>query len=70
MTVDFEPICHLCQDCKLSDECPLARMFPIFDCQDFDDGYRGPEYPDGDAYREQMEAQLFGEIDESTSPPK
>jgi len=58
MTIDFEPICHLCQDCKLSDECPLARMFPIFDCQDFDCGYRGPEYPD--MYWEYRNVELFG----------
>ena len=69
MTIDFEPVCHLCQACKLSDECPLAKMFPILDCQDFDDGYRGPEYPDGDAYWEYRGAELFGVKDESTSSP-
>jgi len=64
---------HLCDSCIFQDECggELAR-YPIQDCANFDDGYDGPEYPDGDAYREYRMAELFtplGEIYESTCPP-
>ncbi len=43
---------HLCNDCILVDECPYAKEFPVLDCDFFDDGYDGPEYYDGDAWRE------------------
>ena len=50
MPIDIVPVCNLCDVCVLNDECQLMAAFP--DCEGFRDGYEGPEYPDGDAYRE------------------
>lgn len=44
MVTDFDA--HLCDVCILRDSCPVVE-FPVWDCGDFDDGYEGPEYPDG-----------------------
>jgi hypothetical protein len=50
---------HLCDNCIFSGECSGDAEYPVLDCIDFDDGYEGPEYPDGDAYREYMNVSLF-----------
>ena len=56
-----EPIVHLCDVCIHIDECSGAAEFPVWDCEFFDDGYEGPEYYDGDAWREWQAATLgFG----------
>lgn len=66
-------ILHLCSDCIFCDVCDGADEYPVTGCVDFEDAYRGPEYPDGDAYQEWLSATFFdldpvghGEIDEST----
>lgn len=51
-------VAHLCNVCIFQEEC--SGEYPVLDCLDFDDGYEGPEYPDGDAYREYRRAELFG----------
>ena len=51
---------HLCEACIFSEECPGATEYPVLNCVDFDDGYEGPEYPDGDAYREWLQVTLRG----------
>ena len=52
-------VVHLCVVCIFNEECPTTE-YPVLNCVDFDDGYEGPEYPDGDAYREYRNAELFG----------
>jgi len=61
---------HLCNVCIFQDECLGVAEYPVLNCVDFDDGYDGPEYPDGDAYREYMMAswgqrRAIGHEDES-----
>ena len=42
-------MCHLCDECIWVDECIMTdTTFPVFHCVLFDDGYDGPDYPDGD----------------------
>ena len=55
-----DSVVHLCDACMHVNECVFASDFPVLDCVDFDDGYSGPEYPDGDAYVEYVRASLFG----------
>jgi len=53
-------IIRLCDVCIHIDECPNAGVH-VIGCDLFDDGYEGPEYPDGDAWREWLNATLgFG----------
>lgn len=66
---------HLCNFCIYYDECNSKAIPQVVDCADFEDGYPGPEYPDGDAYQEWLSATFFdlepvghGEIDEGTCP--
>ena len=62
MNLEFglEETLHLCHTCIHKDTCEEVREYPILDCPDFVDEYEGPEYYDGDAWREYMNVSLFG----------
>jgi hypothetical protein len=50
---------YLCNDCIFWDDC--EKECPVTECEMFVDNYTGPEYYDGDAWREWLNATLgFG----------
>lgn len=54
------PIVSVCAACKNLDGCALGQTFPVMGCKDWADGYEGPTYPDGDAYREIEMVVIYG----------
>jgi len=61
------PIVSVCTVCKNLDDCALGKTFPVLGCEDWIDGYTGPTYPDGDAYREIEMVVIYGNQQVRTS---
>ena len=53
-------IVSVCTVCENLDGCALGKTFPTMGCNDWTDGYEGPTYPDGDAYREIEMVVIYG----------